>query len=99
MLPTYFIHMDTMPITPGGKIDKRALPKPNISIERTGYVPPETQPQIKLCKMFEKALGIENIGIDDDFFTLGGTSLSASKVAIMCLNESIPLKKINVNRI
>jgi amino acid adenylation domain-containing protein len=91
MLPTYYVHMDAMPITPGGKIDKRALPKPEISADRSGYVAPETPAQIKLCKLFEKALGMENIGIDDDFFTLGGTSLSASKVAVMCLNENIPL--------
>jgi amino acid adenylation domain-containing protein len=91
MLPTYYIHMDAMPITPGGKIDKRALPKPEISTDRSGYTPPETPSQIKLCKLFEKALGMENIGIDDDFFALGGTSLSASKVAVMCLNENIPL--------
>ncbi|MCH5211240.1 MAG: amino acid adenylation domain-containing protein, partial [Oscillospiraceae bacterium] len=91
MIPTHYVHLDAMPVTPGGKIDKRALPKPEISAERAGYVPPENGHQKKLCKLFEKAIGIENVGIDDDFFALGGTSLAASKVAVMCLNENIPL--------
>jgi thioester reductase-like protein len=83
--------MDAMPITPGGKLDKRALPKPKISTDRIGYAAPETPAQVKLCKLFEKVLGMENIGIDDDFFAIGGTSLSASKVAVMCYKENIPL--------
>ena len=91
ILPSYYVHLDAMPVTPGGKIDKHALPKPEISAERSGYAAPETEHQKKLCSLFERALGMENVGIDDDFFALGGTSLSASKVAVMCLNESIPL--------
>lgn len=91
MIPTHYVHLDAMPVTPGGKIDKRALPKPEISAERAGYVPPETAHQTKLCELFERALGMEKIGIDDDFFAIGGTSLAASKVAVMCLNEHIPL--------
>lgn len=91
MIPAYYVHLDAMPVTPGGKIDKRALPKPEITAERSGYVPPENEHQRNLCKLFEKAIGIENVGIDDDFFALGGTSLAASKVAVMCLNENIPL--------
>ena len=91
MIPTHYVHLDAMPVTPGGKIDKRALPKPEISSERAGYVPPENESQKKLCELFGKAIGIENVGIDDDFFAMGGTSLAASKVAVMCLNEKIPL--------
>ena len=91
MIPTHYVHLDAMPVTPGGKIDKRALPKPEITAERAGYVPPENGHQKKLCELFEKAIGVENVGIDDDFFALGGTSLAASKVAVMCLNERIPL--------
>ncbi|MCH5210846.1 MAG: amino acid adenylation domain-containing protein, partial [Oscillospiraceae bacterium] len=91
MIPTHYVHLDVMPVTPGGKIDKRALPKPEISADRAGYVAPENERQKKLCEMFEKAVGMENVGIDDDFFAIGGTSLAASKVAVMCLNEKIPL--------
>lgn len=91
MLPAHYIHLDKMPVTPGGKIDKRALPKPEASADRVGYVPPENKNQKSLCSIFEKALGTENVGIDDDFFELGGTSLAASKVAVMCLNQNIPL--------
>lgn len=91
MVPAFYTHLDKMPVTPGGKIDKRALPKPAIMEERTDYAAPQTGAQIQLCKLFEKALGREKVGIDDDFFAIGGTSLAASKVAVMCLNEKIPL--------
>ena len=91
MVPAFYTHLDKMPVTPGGKIDKRALPAPAITEERTDYAAPQTGAQIKLCKLFEKALGREKVGIDDDFFAIGGTSLAASKVAVMCLNEKIPL--------
>ena len=91
MVPAFYTHLDKMPVTPGGKIDKRALPKPAITEDRSDYAAPETGAQIKLCKLFEKALGREKVGIDDDFFGIGGTSLAASKVAVMCLNEKIPL--------
>lgn len=91
MIPAFYTHLDEMPVTPGGKIDKRALPKPVISGESTSYAAPETGAQVKLCRLFEKALGREQVGIDDDFFAIGGTSLAASRVAVMCLNEEIPL--------
>lgn len=91
MVPAFYTHLDKMPVTPGGKIDKRALPKPVMIGENTHYTAPETGTQVKLCSMFEKALGREQVGIDDDFFAIGGTSLAASRVAVMCLNEDLPL--------
>jgi len=91
MVPAFYTHLDQMPVTPGGKLDKRALPKPVMTSVGTNYTAPQTGTQEKLCKLFEKALGREKVGIDDDFFAIGGTSLAASKVAVMCLNENIPL--------
>lgn len=91
MIPAFYICLDSMPLTPGGKIDKRALPAPEIQVERDGYEPPVNDIQIQLCEMFEKALGMEKVGIDDNFFTLGGTSLTASKIAVMCLSKKLPI--------
>lgn len=91
MMPSFFVHIDEMPVTPGGKIDKKALPSPDISIERNGYTAPVTSVQTELCGIFEKALGIDKIGIDDNFFEMGGSSLTASKVAIMCLSKNISI--------
>lgn len=91
MIPAFYIHLDSMPLTPGGKIDKRALPAPEIRVERDGYKPPVNAIQRQLCEMFEKALGMEQVGIDDNFFTLGGTSLTASKIAVLCLAKKLPI--------
>ena len=91
MIPAFYIHLDSMPVTPGGKIDKRSLPAPAIQVEREGYEPPVNDVQKQICEMFEKALGIEKVGIDDNFFTLGGTSLSASKIAVLCLAKKLPI--------
>lgn len=89
MMPTFFVHIDSMPITPGGKIDKKALPSPDVNIVGDNYEAPVTALQTELCKIFEKALGIEGVGINDSFFDLGGSSLTASKVAVMCLSKNI----------
>ena len=91
MIPAFYIHLDRMPLTPGGKIDKKALPAPDIQVERDGYEPPVNDIQKQLCEMFEKALGMEQVGIDDNFFTLGGTSLTASKIAVLCLVKKLPV--------
>lgn len=89
MMPTFFVYLDEMPVTPGGKIDKKALPLPEVTIKNTGYVEPVTAVQTSLCEIFEKALGVEKVGIEDNFFEIGGSSLTASKVAILCLSKNI----------
>ena len=92
MMPSFFVHLEKMPVTPGGKIDKKALPVPEVTTTAsTAYVEPVTAVQIALCEIFEKALGIEKVGIEDNFFELGGSSLTASKVAVMCLSKNISI--------
>ena len=91
MMPSFFVHIDEMPVTPGGKIDKKALPVPEVAVNNTSYVEPVTMVQKTLCEIFEKALGTEKVGIEDNFFDLGGSSLTASKVAVMCLSRNISI--------
>ena len=91
MMPSFFVHIDEMPVTPGGKIDKKGLPMPEVTVDSTSYVEPVTAVQKVLCEIFEKALGIEKVGIEDNFFELGGSSLTASKVAVMCLSKNISI--------
>lgn len=91
MMPSFFVHIDEMPVTPGGKIDKKALPIPEVTISNAGYVEPVTAVQKVLCEIFEKALGLEKVGIEDNFFDIGGSSLTASKVAVMCLSKNISI--------
>ncbi|MBX4267619.1 amino acid adenylation domain-containing protein, partial [Clostridium estertheticum] len=81
MIPTYFMQIEKMPLTPNGKLDRKALPeidgKINTGVE---YVAPRNKIEEKLIKVWAEVLGVERIGIDDDFFTLGGDSIKAIQV-------------------
>ncbi|MBE6048246.1 MAG: amino acid adenylation domain-containing protein, partial [Clostridium sp.] len=77
MIPSYFVTLDKIPLTVNGKIDKKALPMPNFSEKLKKYIAPETDTEIKLQEMWSQILGVKKIGIEDDFFDLGGQSLKA----------------------
>jgi amino acid adenylation domain-containing protein len=79
MLPSAFLIIDALPLTPHGKVDRRALPvsEPIRQEPENTFVPPRDELEEKLTKIWEKVLGIKNIGIKDNFFDLGGTSLLA----------------------
>ncbi|QXV63885.1 amino acid adenylation domain-containing protein [Mucilaginibacter sp. 21P] len=82
MLPSFFIAIDSIPVTANGKVDKKALPNPFTDRNhplRT-YVAPVTNNQKKLIKIWERVLGINGIGIRDNFFELGGHSLKATQI-------------------
>ena len=89
MVPSVLMQLQELPLTNNGKVNKRALPEPEYTVENKNYVKPQTELQRKLCEIFEMALGVEQIGIEDDFFENGGTSLSASKVAMKCMSAGI----------
>ncbi len=89
MVPSVLMQLSELPLTNNGKVNKRALPEPEYTVENKNYVKPRTELQRKLCEIFEMALGVEQIGIEDDFFENGGTSLSASKVAMKCMSAGI----------
>ena len=79
MLPHIFTHLDEMPLTSSGKTNRNALPKidlENISNE-TEYIAPVTETEKLLCSIVSETLNIKRIGIEDDFFDLGGDSLKA----------------------
>ncbi|MCP4163144.1 MAG: amino acid adenylation domain-containing protein, partial [Deltaproteobacteria bacterium] len=81
MIPSYFIHMDSFPLTPNGKIDKKAFPEPDESFSSVvEYVAPTNDLQKKLVGIWQEVLGIEKIGIYDNFYELGGHSLKAIRV-------------------
>ena len=91
MIPSVLIQLDTMPLTANGKINKKALPEPEFTVEKKEFKAPKNELQEKLCKMFANALGVEKVGIDENFFEIGGTSLSASKIAMRALTENLPI--------
>ena len=89
MIPKVFVHLTSLPMTVNGKVDKRALPEPDLSEKRLAGREAKTPLERKLCEIFALALGLEKVYASDDFFELGGTSLSASKVAMKCMTENI----------
>jgi amino acid adenylation domain-containing protein len=82
MIPSAFVILEGLPITPNGKIDRRALPKPEkFCLElAANYVMPQTEVEQTIAKIWEKALNLGNIGIHDNFFEIGGHSLLMIKV-------------------
>ncbi|MGL4859978.1 MAG: amino acid adenylation domain-containing protein, partial [Enterobacteriaceae bacterium] len=92
MIPELFIWMAQMPHTVSGKIDRRALPEPDRSLLTRCYIAPVTPLEQKICADFAAILQIEQIGIDDDFFLLGGNSLKTIRLVAAlqnCLQVSI----------
>jgi len=82
MLPADFVLLETMPLTPNGKLDRRALPAPNTirpELEET-FVAPRTPIEEALARIFAQILGVGRVGIHDNFFALGGHSLLATQV-------------------
>ncbi|MDP4147631.1 MAG: non-ribosomal peptide synthetase, partial [Bacillota bacterium] len=84
MVPAHFMELQNMPLTPNGKIDRKALPEPGGDIN-TGveYIAPRNEIEEKIAKVWSEVLGVETIGIDDNFFALGGHSLKAIQVVSM----------------
>ena len=77
MIPAYYIHIDQIPLKPNGKLDRNALPKPDISDFRSDYVEPETETQKILCAAMAKVLKLEKVGLHDDFYEMGGDCLTS----------------------
>ncbi|WP_433624777.1 amino acid adenylation domain-containing protein [Nocardia sp. CA-120079] len=78
MVPTTITVLDTIPLTPVGKLDRRALPAP--VLETKEYRAPETEIEQLIAEVLGEVLGIERIGLDDDFFALGGDSITSIQV-------------------
>ncbi|MDL9946105.1 amino acid adenylation domain-containing protein [Gordonia sp. ABSL11-1] len=79
MIPSTWTRLDSLPLTPGGKIDRRALPTPD-TVRRTGRRRPTNDLERAVVGIVADVLGIPEPGLDDDFFDLGGHSLSATRV-------------------
>ena len=80
MIPSYYVKIDKVPLKPNGKMDRKALPKPDTSNFKTDYVAPENEVQEKLCNAMAAVLKLDQVGIHDDFYELGGDSLGSIKV-------------------
>lgn len=86
MLPSYYTALDKFPQTPNGKIDKKALPLPELSKKQNNfYIAPTTDIETQLVRLFEEILSVSPIGVSDNFFELGGDSILAMRLNIELL--------------
>lgn len=99
MVPTYFIYLDKLPLTPSGKIDRRSLPALDLSLHQVNqeYLAPRSHIEQKIVTIWEEILKRESIGVKDNFFKLGGHSLLATQVVSRIRQQfsiEIPLKAL-----
>jgi amino acid adenylation domain-containing protein len=99
MVPTYFVQLQRIPITPNGKVDRKALPEPDIRDTKQKNIPPRSLIEQKLVQIWSKVLGIgkDKISITANFFEIGGHSLNAEMVRSRIhkeLNVKLPLAEI-----
>ncbi|MGE5342713.1 MAG: non-ribosomal peptide synthase/polyketide synthase [Candidatus Omnitrophota bacterium] len=99
MIPSYFVTLDQIPLTPNGKVDRKALPEPQRVVGGKSVNGPRNYIEKRLIGLWAEILGLdgETIGIDDNFFALGGNSLSLIKLFSKITNEfgvTIPMNEL-----
>ena len=82
MIPTYYQHIDSIPLRPNGKLDRKALPEPEHTDAGAEYLAPTNDTERALCEAFAKVLGLEQFGIRDDFYEMGGDSLGSIQAIV-----------------
>jgi thioesterase domain-containing protein/acyl carrier protein len=80
MIPVAIVLLLALPLTPNGKVDRRALPAPNRNYLEAGFVAPRDPLELQLVQIWEKILNVHPIGVQDNFFDLGGHSLVAVRL-------------------
>ncbi len=80
MVPAHLLLLDHFPLTANGKLDRRALPSPDLQAAQAQYQAPRTALEVLLAKVWSDTLGVAQVGIDDNFFALGGDSILSIQV-------------------
>lgn len=93
MIPSYFVQLDVMPLTPNGKLDRKALPEPNSGIKAgADFTAPRTDVENILASIWQGVLGVPLVGIHDNFFELGGDSIKSIQVSSRLLQAGYKLE-------
>ncbi|MCU0286592.1 MAG: amino acid adenylation domain-containing protein [Acidobacteria bacterium] len=95
MIPVYFMQLERMPLNSSGKIDRKGLPEPGLKRFKA-YIPPTTEIEKILAEIVGEILRIENVGLNDNFFEMGGDSIKAILIAARLMGRQL---SININDI
>ncbi len=96
MVPSVFVTMDRLPVTSSGKIDRMALPEPGAMTVRE-YVAPESDLEKKLAAVWQEVLKRDKIGVNDNFFSIGGSSVTIIQVSTRLrevFNQELPVVRL-----
>ncbi len=99
MIPGVFVVLEIMPLTPNGKVDRKALPAPGESdIQKQPYVAPRNEIEKRMCGVWQEVLGLEKVGIEDNFFAIGGDSIQAMQVVSKARRQGLQLSIRNLDQ-
>jgi len=100
MVPAHLIVLEKLPLNANGKLDRRALPAPELSMETTDFILPTTAMETLLCRLFSEVIGLNSVSADASFFETGGQSLSAMRLVARVRKElgvALPLRLLFEN--
>ncbi|GLY50354.1 hypothetical protein Lesp01_40100 [Lentzea sp. NBRC 102530] len=80
LVPSAFVELDAIPLNANGKVDRRALPAPDLRAAASAYRAPRTPAEDRVCRIWADVLGVPRVGLDDNFFELGGDSILSIRV-------------------
>jgi len=89
MVPAAWVELESLPLTPNGKLDRRSLPEPEW--RESGYQAPRSRLEAELCRIWGEVLGLERVGIHDNFLELGGDSILSIKVVSRAREQGMGL--------
>ena len=81
MVPAVLMEMGSFPTTINGKLDKKALPDPDFNSPTEEYVAPISETETAICNIWQVVLGLDRVGVTDNFFRIGGNSILAIQVS------------------
>lgn len=91
MIPSYFVYLDQLPLTPNGKLDRKALPTPEKQTNEV-FIAPKTEMEKILTSIWQEVLKIDQVGVNDHFFALGGDSIKAIQVSVRLYRQGFELE-------
>ncbi len=94
MLPTYYIPLTAFPLNPNGKLSRKDLPKPDEEPSQREYAEPSNEAERYFCEKMQEVLEVDRVGAEDDFYLIGGDSISAIRLVEQCREYDISVRQI-----